>query len=100
MNKEDFEKQFLELLNILINMEEVYIPYFALPNDDVISIIIHLNSGRVECHKGSLKIYRFVTKREDKDHLKILAEYVYRHHDDNGLIKIINRLKVEVAKQI
>ena len=100
MNRTDFEEKFLKLLNILIETENVQIPHFLLPNGEFISISVNSLNGSVKCYRGSFMIYRYLTYRKDRDHLKILAEYIYRHHDDRGLKKILNDLKIETVKQI
>ena len=102
MTREDFENQFLKLIYILISMKNVYMPCFLLPNGDTISIVIYSNTkfGRVSCFKGSLTIYKFNTNRDDKDHLKILAEYIYKQHNDDEHKEILDNLKVEMVKQV
>ena len=100
MTRNEFENQFLRLIYILIDAKNVYMPYFELPNRDVVSVVIHSNFGKVACSKGSLMIYRFLTNRDDKDHLKILAEYIYKQHNDKECKEILDNLKVEMVKQV
>ena len=100
MDRKDFENKFIELINILIGIENLYLPYFQLPNGDIISISIGPLNGTVKCHHGSLMIYRYLTNRKDDLHLKILAEYVYQHHNDEQLEKILDNLKLETVRHI
>ena len=100
MNRKEFEDKFLESINILVEMENIFLPYFQLPNGDTISILRYPPNGIVKCFRGSLMIYRFLTQRDDKDHLRILAEYVYKHHDDKQCRKILDDLKIEMVNQV
>ena len=100
MTQNEFENQFLELMKVLIGMENVHIPYLLLPNGDTVSIVVHSNYRKVTCFKGSLMIYKFNANRDDKDHLKILAEYIYKQHNDNECKAIIDYLKIETVRQV
>ena len=109
MTKEDFRRQFIELINILFSMSCVHIAPIYTPNGEIIDVYVGNNHCHLACHHGSVKVYQFhKTKKnkadtmiEEMDHISFLTSYLYyENKTDMDRQKIINSLRMEAVKQI
>ena len=108
MTKEDFKRKFIGLIKRLFLMQHVSIYQLCVPNGECLSISVKNGICRLECYRGSFRIYRFYHDKniddfldEKLDHIGFLSAYLYNTNESNkDKKKILDGLRLEAVNQI